>query len=181
MCCRFLLVVAAVALGCAAPARAQTSPAGFEMAKSVIARMVRVTGRQSAAGGGQVGYGLIAGEERNADGETVLLAVVPYNVVRDPAQPGASFQPPGIAFAREPQRFHTGEVLRESLPPDRGNLALVSLRKPAWFHAVPAMMADSGTVLPGVPVWQAGVAGEFGLDDGGAVGGAFGDGSLNSP
>ncbi len=156
-----LLVTVIVAFGCMAPARAQTPPSGFEMAQSLIERMVRVTGRQSSGAGGQVGYGLVTGEETDSRGETVLLVVVPYNVVRDPERPDAVFQPPGVVFASAPQRLHAGEVLAEALVPDRGNLALVTVRKPGSFRAVPAMMADAGTVLPGVPVWQAGLAGAF--------------------
>ncbi len=158
--CLLLLAVIA-ALACTAPARAQTPPSGFDMAKSLVGRMVRVTGRQAPGAVGQAGYGLVTGEEANSRGETVLLVVVPYNVVRDPERPGAVFQPPGIVFAGEPLRHYAGEVLAENLPPDRGNLALVSVRKPESFRTVPAMMADAGTVLPGVPVWQAGLAADF--------------------
>ena len=158
---RCLLLLALAALACIEPAFAQTQPNGFEMARSVVERMVRVTGRQSPGVIGHVGYGLITGEETNARGETVLLVVLPYNIVRDPERPGATFQPPSVAFAAEPLRLYEGELLAENLPPDRGNLALISVRKPEKFLAPPAMMADPGAVLPGVPVWQAGLSSDF--------------------
>ncbi len=157
----FSLLAMLTGLLSAASAAAQTQLSGFEMAKAMVDRVVRITGRHSPGVPGQTGYGLIVGEETNARGDQVLVIVAPYSVVHDPERPGTLFEPPSIAFAAEPLRLVTGQLLAEQLPPDRGNIALITVSKPASFRPTQAIMAEPGTVLPGVPVWQAGNSNDF--------------------
>ncbi len=142
-------------------ATAQTGMSGYDMAKAMVERVVRVTGRQTPGIAGQTGYGLIVGQEANASGETVLVVIVPYTVVRDPERPGTVFQPPALAFSDAPLRLVAATLLPEQLPPERGNLSVLHVAKPATFKAGAAMMADPGSVLPGVPVWQVGNTTDF--------------------
>ncbi len=159
------LVAVLLACGMALPAFAQPrSRTGYEMATDLVDRMVRVTGRQTPGQPGQTGYGLIVGEDTDAQGKTTLTIVVPNHVVRDEATSRDIFQPPTVAFAAEPLRIIQAKLLPEHLVQLLGDIALISVPKPEKFLTPPGIMANAAIVLPGAPGWQLGRIGEFAPD-----------------
>jgi hypothetical protein len=171
---RIGLAALLLGLALAAPAGAQAPPTGFDRARALANRVVGVVGRYSPGVPGKVGYGLIVGEDADPKGGTLLVIIVPDELVRDPTAPNASFEPPRVSFSTAPDGGAPARLLSQHLAPEDGNLAVLTLPRPPSYTTPAAAMADSGALLPGAPGWLVGrsvgwtvdpIPGHFALQD----------------
>jgi hypothetical protein len=171
---RIGLAVLLLGLALAAPARAQAPPTGFDRARALASRVVGVVGRYSPGLPGKTGFGLIVGEDADPKGGTLLVIIAPDDLVRDPAAPGATFEPPRVSFSTAPDGGAPARLLSEHVAPEDGNLAVLTLPRPPSYTVPAAAMADGDALLPGAPGWLVGssegwtvdpIPGHFALQD----------------
>ena len=143
------------------PARAQSTTSGFDLAKALLDRTVRATGKRTLALPGEAGYGIIAGERRTPGGETELIIVVPDHLVRDPARPNAVFAAPIVSFRAEPTKGIFARLLDQRLAPADGDLAVLAVPKPADMALAPMPTAALDLISAGAPVWATARGGEW--------------------
>ena len=160
---RLRWTIVALLLGLALPGglAAQTAPTGLQLARGFLDRTVRVIARQVPGLPGESGYGLVVGERTGTQGGTVLVIVTPDHLVRDPQRPDARFDPPSVVFFTDQARPVRAQLLDQRLPPEEGDLAVLTVPKPATFRARPAAAANTGLTLPGAPAWQVGRAADW--------------------
>ncbi|MCW3476549.1 hypothetical protein, partial [Limobrevibacterium gyesilva] len=159
-----ILVLAGVVIA-PRPAPAQPAPQltlqGQQHAQAFLDRMVRVTGRQTAGGAGETGYGFVVGEGTNAQGTPVLVIVTADRLVRDPAQPDLRARPPVIVPYGNLGVSLQAELLEQRLPPAQGDLAVLLVAKPTTALFRPVPVADTQLLLPGTLAWQDGRPGQW--------------------
>ena len=145
----------------ASAATAQPAPSGLDLARALTDRIVRVTGRQAPGLPGVKGYGLVVGEETGPGQTKRLVIVVPNDVVREPDHPEIGFLPPLVGFSDATLRGIVATLEPHQLPPDRGNIAVLTVPRPAGYVPRPTTIAGFGNIVPGVPAWQVGNTADF--------------------
>ena len=157
------ILIAALLLGLAWPrqAAAQAARTGLEVALDLMDRVVRVVGRQPPGQRGEIGYGLVVGEQPDGDGRTLLVIIVPDHIVRDPAAPDARPPPPSVTMRADATNSLRAQLLNDRLPPDQGGIAVITVAKPASQRTPVAVMAETAAILPATPVWQIGRSGNW--------------------
>ncbi len=159
---RLTIIAVLLALAWGGTAAAQTpSTAGLQVARSGVDRIVRVIGRQLQGQPGDAGIGIVLGERSGAQGGTVLIVAVPDSLVRDPQRPELRYEPPSVIFMTDPSRPVSAQLLDPRLAPEAGNLAVLSVPKPAAFRARPLPAANTSLLIAGAPAWQVGRANDW--------------------